>query len=107
MIRRTDSQSDVVNRGGAPRSLPGKGLCSAKTKYFGNCVDRGGPRNVNQSSSCASEQWEQGNLNVTSMSEFTVVRKARLGVMNQQRSFPEGEKGLGESLERQTTNCQR
>lgn len=107
MIRRTDSQSGVVNRGGAPRSLPGKGLCSAKTKYFGNCVDRGAPHSMNQSSSRASKRWEQGNLNVTSIPEFTGVRKARSGVMNKQRSFLEGMRGLGGSLERQTTNCQR
>ena len=31
MIRRADSQSGAVDRGGAPRSLLGKGLCSAKT----------------------------------------------------------------------------
>lgn len=49
---------------------------------------------MNQSSSHASKRWEQGNLNVTSIPEFTGVRKARSGVMNQQRSFLEGERGL-------------
>lgn len=58
---------------------------------------------MNQSSSRASEQWEQGNLSVASRPEFTGVRKARSEVVNQQRSFLEGERGLGESLERQTT----